>query len=114
LFAQGFSRAVRKKQQQMKLQLALCLVALFAVFAAAQQRDEFHGHYWTDCTPFGQGTGMYAKHFFIFVNSGYFSRMQLYVNDPQCAQVFFRSLSSSSFESGIHCLFVFLLIGYFT
>jgi hypothetical protein len=71
----------------MKIQLSLCLVALFAVLIAAQQHDQFHGQYWMPCMPFGQGIDMYARNFVILTNSGYFSRIQLYVSDPQCAKV---------------------------
>ena len=67
---------------------ALLIVAtLLSAYAYAQnlQLDPIGGRYATDCIHMGAPTsGVYGKWFVHLLNNGYFARLDLFLNEPEC------------------------------
>lgn len=67
--------------------LALCFVlCAMGVFAqVGPQLDRVWGHYFSECRAYGDpSSGIYAKHMVFLQNSGFYSRVEMYVQNPQC------------------------------
>lgn len=74
--------------REMVLRVVFICLALLVAYTSAQsiQINPLSGRYSSPCRPYGAaGSGLTSRHYAHYLNNGYFFRLDLFINNPDCS-----------------------------